>query len=584
MLTNGITSTLFFSYLQKTSISLIMSKLSYLSNPRQKPYRYSTITELIQKNTQRFPDHEILIHRGIDGSRDAMTYKELYMEASKLAKFLVYKGIQKGDKIALFGPNTLEWVVGELAILLAGGVAVHVTISVTDARDLWDIFRQADCKAFLIDPGKGEAFLDAIFQLLALFRRRRPSRQYKDIDSNDATVLFLREVDGIQGYRNLPGILEMEDTDVQLPVLYPEDEILIFTTSGSTGKPKMVSHSHFDVNNIDLFEQEPTMESIQEKTYNDRPFGWVGGSPVIQISNGITRVFSDSSLAIKGNDIMSVWDMIKAERCSKALLMPYCLGDLIAMKNSYTDDFQLDVILCGGQIIDNFYTQVVGVYTKNLVVVYGSTEAGFVTMRPPIQEGDTLEIGDIGGPVGGVELKTVDDSGDVLPRGVPGELCIRSRMVFKGYFQNEEANKVSFIGNRWFRSGDIATITNDNNVVIQGRIKDIISRGTRKIMPDAVEDVVIQMSGLLHVAVVPVPDKRLYEEVCLCFVTDRNSDVTVDDVKRFCEEHFEVRQSADGLGERPTYYFKFDSFPMLGTGKPNKRMIKMDAENRLKNQ
>lgn len=246
MLTNVITSTLFFFYLQKTSISLIMSKLSYLSNPRQKPYRYSTITELIQKNTQRFPDHEILIHRGIDGSRDAMTYKELYVEASKLAKFLVYKGIQKGDKIALFGPNTLEWVVGELAILLAGGVAVHVTISVTDARDLWDIFRQADCKAFLIDPGKGEAFLDAIFQLLALFRRRRPSRQYKDIDSNDATVLFLREVDGIQGYRNLPGILEMEDTDVQLPVLYPEDEILIFTTSGSTGKPKMVPHSHID--------------------------------------------------------------------------------------------------------------------------------------------------------------------------------------------------------------------------------------------------------------------------------------------------------------------------------------------------
>lgn len=146
-----------------------MSKLSYLSKPREKPHRYCTITKLIQKNSQRFPDLEILIHRGIDGSRDAMTYKELYVEASKLAKFLVYKGIQKGDKIALFGPNTLEWVVGELAILLAGGVAVHVTISVTDARDLWDIFRQADCKAFLVDPGKGEAFLDAIFAVTCAF-------------------------------------------------------------------------------------------------------------------------------------------------------------------------------------------------------------------------------------------------------------------------------------------------------------------------------------------------------------------------------------------------------------------------------
>lgn len=558
-----------------------MSKLSYLSNPREKPYRYCTITELIQKNAESFPDHEILIHRGADGSREAMTYRELLKEATKLAKFLIYKGIQKGDKIALFGPNTLEWVVGELAIVLAGAVAVHVTISVTDARDLWDIFRQADCKAFLIDPGKGEAFLDAIFQLLALFRRRRPSKDYKDLGSSDSTVLFLREVDGIQGYRNLPEIIKMEDSAVELPVLYPEEEILIFTTSGSTGKPKMVSHSHFDVTNIDLFEKEPTLESLQEKTYNDRPFGWVGGSPVIQISNGLTRVFSDSSLAIKGNNVMSVWDMIKAEKCSKALLMPYCLGDLISMKDSYKDDFMLDVILCGGQIIDNFYTQVVGVYTKNLVVVYGSTEAGFVTMRQPLKVGDTLEIGDIGAPCGGAELKVVDDNGNVIPRENPGELCIRSRMVFKGYFQNEEANKTAFIGNRWFRSGDTAIVTNDGSVVIKGRIKDIISRGTRKIMPDAVEDVVIQMSGLLRVAVVSVPDRRLYEEVCLCFVPDQKSDVTVDDVKAFCEEHFEVRQSADGLGERPTYYLQFDSFPMLATGKPNKRMIKLEAESRI---
>ncbi|XP_061179259.1 medium-chain acyl-CoA ligase ACSF2, mitochondrial-like [Saccostrea echinata] len=558
------------------------SEFSYLSKPREKPYRYRTITELIERNTRRFPDHEILIHRGIDGSREALTYKDLNEEASKLAKFLVKKGIKKGDKIALFGPNTLEWVIGELAIILAGGVAVHVTFSVTDARDLWDIFREADCKAFLIDPGKGEAYLDSIFQLLALFRRRRPSRDYKDVDSNDSTILFLRKVDGIKSYRDLPEILKMEDSDIKLPTLYPEDEILIFTTSGSTGKPKMVSHSHFDIGNIELFEVNPTEASIQEKTYNDRPFGWVGGSPVTQISNGLTRVFTDSSVAIRGSDVMAVWNIIKEEKCSKALLMPYFLGDLISMKDYYEDDFKTDIIMSGGQIIDDYYTQVVNIFTKQFVVVYGSTEAGFVTMGSPLNEGDTLEIGDVGSPCGGVELKVIDENGSVVPRGMPGELCIRSRMVFRGYFKNEEVNKTSFLGNRWFRSGDTAIVTEDDRVIIQGRIKDIISRGTRKIMPDAVEDTVIQMGGLLHVAVVPVPDKRLYEEVCLCFVPEKESGVTVTDVKRFCDENFEVRQSADGLGEKPTYFLQFDSFPMLDTGKPNKRMIKLEAENRIK--
>lgn len=78
---------------------------------------------------------------------------------------------------------------------------------------------------------------------------------------------------------------------------------------------------------------------------------------------------------------MLVWDMIKVEQCLKVFLMLYCLGDLIVMKDFYIDDFQLDVIFCGGQIIDNFYIQVVGVYIKNLVVVYGLMEVGFVIMR-----------------------------------------------------------------------------------------------------------------------------------------------------------------------------------------------------------
>lgn len=102
-------------------------------------------------------------------------------------------------------------------------------------------------------------------------------------------------------------------------------------------------------------------------------------------------------------------------------------------------------------------------------------------------------------------------------------------------------------------------------------------------MLDVVEDVIIQMSGLLYVVVVFVLDKCLYEEVCFCFVIDRNFDVIVDDVKCFCEEYFEVRQLVDGLGERLMYYFKFDLFLMLGIGKFNKWMIKMDVENCFKN-
>ena len=83
---------------------------------------------------------------------------------------------------------------------------------------------------------------------------------------------------------------------------------------------------------------------------------------------------------------------------------------------------------------------------------------------------------------------------------------------------NEEATRNSFLPGKWFKTGDLGFIKDDGTVVIQGRVKDVISRGTRKIMPDAVEDIILQMDRILHAVVVAVPDRRLYEEVCACFV------------------------------------------------------------------
>ncbi|XP_062612154.1 medium-chain acyl-CoA ligase ACSF2, mitochondrial-like [Saccostrea cucullata] len=177
-----------------------MSEFSYLSTPRTTPYVYKTVVDAFNETCTSYPDKEILIYWGIDGNRESLTYHQLQTETTTFARYLVSKGIKKGDKIALFGPNTLEWVVAELAIIMAGGVVVHVTLSITDVRDLWEIFSTAECKAFLIDPGKGEKYLDIIFQLIALFRRRRPSRDYKDIDSSDPTLVFLRKSEHLPSY------------------------------------------------------------------------------------------------------------------------------------------------------------------------------------------------------------------------------------------------------------------------------------------------------------------------------------------------------------------------------------------------
>lgn len=89
------------------------------------------------------------------------------------------------------------------------------------------------------------------------------------------------------------------------------------------------------------------------------------------------------------------------------------------------------------------------------------------------------------------------------------------------------------------------------------------------------------MDGLSHVVVVAVPDKRLYEEICVCFVAKPQIDVTEDDVKDFCTQHFDVKNVADGYGEMPTYFLKFGKFPMLDSGKPDKKEMQTEAVRRL---
>ncbi|XP_048741479.2 medium-chain acyl-CoA ligase ACSF2, mitochondrial-like [Ostrea edulis] len=299
-----------------------MSDLSYLCTPRTIPYKYKTITQVFNEITTTFPNKEILIYRGIDGTRESLTCRQLQTHATKLAGYLVRKGIKRGDKIALSGPNTLEWVIAELAIIMAGAIVVHVPFSNTDARDVYEIASTAECKAFLIDPGKRDEYLEMILQLNALLVRHTKS----------SALVFLRKSKNLASFDDLPGVLQLEEeVEVELPTLYPEDEIVIFTTSGSTGKPKMIPKTHFHAIN------NPIISS--GKVYNDRPFAWSAGSPILTVYQGTPKVFCDSSIASEGHSTMKIWEVIKEEKCTSAILLPYFLLDLVAHGENYKDPF-----------------------------------------------------------------------------------------------------------------------------------------------------------------------------------------------------------------------------------------------------
>ncbi|KAK3094536.1 hypothetical protein FSP39_002997 [Pinctada imbricata] len=553
--------------------------LSYLSNPRDRPYVYETMIDVLWRRTEKFPNKEIFVQHDIDGFRKAITYKELMQHVLKFSKFLISKGVKKGDFVALFGPNSIEVVIAQFAIMMAGAVAVNVAMSIKDGSDVLNIFLETDCKAFLFDPGRKMELHDPILQLLKTLKEKNPKVPPVSNDGDsDPLIVLLRAMDGASNYPTLQTALESEEPEVRFPTLFSEDVIAVFTTSGSTGKPKMVPHTHFSFANIPI----PDDLGFKDSTlYNDRPFAWLGGSPFTTIMLGETRIFTDASVTIGGEHTDKIWNIIKTEKCESALLMPYFIGDLLSKKDEYKDPFKLKFVLTGGQMLESFNTQTLGIFAESMVVAYASTESVTVSVGKLLKEGDQMESGYIGTLGLGLEMKLIDEDGHVTALGEEGEICVRSPILFNGYINNDEATKAAFLPGNWFRSGDLGIFKDDGSIIIKGRVKNIVSRGTRKIMPDAVEDIILKMDGILRAAVVAVPDKRLYEEVCACFVVKGGFSISEKDVETYCSERMLKKQTLDGLGDIPTYYLKFESFPRLLTGKIDKISIKGTAIERL---
>ena len=340
------------------------------------------------------------------------------------------------------------------------------------------------------------------------------------------------------------------------------------------GKPKMVLHDHISMQYL-LKWQNTTPDYII--FYNDRPFSWMGGFPLPLISNGDTRVFMATHLASNARYIIHLWRTMTENNCSKCIMLPYTIKDSIDnLEEIKSQGFNIRRILSGGQMVDGA-DKLIGVCCDEFLIGYAQTEfnATSVNYNP------NAERGDIGLPFPGVEIRIVDDTNHVLLRNNIGSIQVRGHPACKGYLNNPSMSKALFAEGGWLRSGDIGTITHEGRLVIKGREKDIISRGTRKIIPGFIEDVVCAMEGVKMVVVVGVPDRRLGEEVCLCFIPEETAHISVEDMKSFCQEKFVKTEAIDGFGDMPSFFLKFEEFPKLPNGKMDKKKLQQTAAGML---
>jgi fatty-acyl-CoA synthase len=192
------------------------------------------------------------------------------------------------------------------------------------------------------------------------------------------------------------------------------------------------------------------------------------------------------------------------------------------------------------------------------------TETSPVSFQSAVDDPIEARVSTVGRIHPHVECKIVNpESGEIVPRGIPGELCTRGYSVMLGYWDDPQATAASIDSDAWMHSGDLAVMREDGYVNISGRIKDMIIRGGENISPREIEEFLYSHPKISDVQVIGVPDLKYGEEVCAWIRLVDGEHATEDELRAFCRGQI-------ASCKIPRYIRFATEFPTTVTGKVQK--------------
>jgi len=454
---------------------------------------------------------------------ERLSFKQVYMAARQVAAGLVEGyGVQRGDRVGLAMRNANAWCVSYIGILLAGGCATllngwwqggELAAGITDSETklvIADVQRAARLEE--VDHGAKVITLDLtqpIDQAIA---------PITGAGGNAATVL---------------------------PVLTGQDLATILFTSGSTGQSKGAYSRHEAVvqaifnyvtqtaSIVHLLTQDGLMSDIQPAT--------LICTPLFHVTAEIP-VFLQSFALGRKLVLMPKWNaeeamrLIQDEQCNYFVGVPLMSYEILTHPNRKNYDLSTCKSYAGGgaprppEHVKRLATEM---GEAKPLLGYGLTETNAVGCGI-INENyvaKPLSTGPASKPL--VDMAILDDSGNELPQGSVGEVCIRSVANFEGYWNNEAATKAAFFDNGYFRSGDLGYLDEDGYLFIVDRKKDIIIRGGENISCQEVEAAIYEHADTNECAVFGLPDERLGEVVGAVIWVKPGSTLTAEDMCSF---------------------------------------------------
>jgi long-chain acyl-CoA synthetase len=530
--------------------------------------RYQSINAVFDEACGRFGPNTGFLHMGRQ-----MTFAELDRYSAQFASYLQHVcGLKKGDRIALQMPNCLQYPIAMFGAIRAGLIIVNTNPLYTP-REMEHQFKDSGAKAIVIMANFAHNLQEVIGRTEikhVIVTEMGDMLGFPKGLLVNAVVKYVKKM--VPAF-HLPGAVSFKQALSQ-GAAKPMDKVEVTSsdiaflqyTGGTTGVSKgaVLTHRNICANmeqnyhwmGISLKEGEEVVITalplyhVFSLTVNCLTFMRYGGMNVLITNPRDIPAFIKELQAVPFTVITGVNTLFNAlmNHPDFAKLdfkrLKTTVGGAMAVQRAVSDRWRQ---MTGGALVEG----------------YGLTEASPVVSCNPISGGE--KIGTIGLPFPSTDIKIVDDDGNEVAFGEPGEICVKGPQVMQGYWQRQdETDKV--IKDGWLHTGDVAQAEPDGFFRIVDRKKDMILVSGFNVYPNEVEDVLARHPKVLEVAVIGIPDTHSGETI-KAFIVKRDASLTVEELKEFAKTEL--------TGYKVPKHYEFrDELPKTNVGKILRRALR----------
>ncbi len=470
----------------------------------------NNIGQILTKRSVISPDIEALYD--VSANR-RFTYRELNLEANKVAVALTELGVRTGDRVGLLLMNSTEFISTFFAIAKLGGVVVPLNWRLV-ADELEFIVKDAGMTVLVY----GSEFTETVTELHSR-GDRTDIRDWVQVGPAGQVPAFARDFAALT-----------VDRQPQEPAVTASDDDLLYImyTSGTTGLPKGVMHSH-NTQLWALITNAVTADFAHGDRYlNPMPMFHVGAlTPAITVAyRGLTHVL------MRAFDPQAAWDLIESERITNSLMVPAMLQ---FMRSTFDPTRHhrkhLRWILSGGAPVPAALINAYAELGVDVHQVYGLTETcGPAAVTSP--EDAIRKAGSTGRAFLHTDIKVIRPDGSECDVGESGEVVVAGDHIMLGYWNRPEATAES-LRNGWLHTGDVGDIDAEGFVYIKDRVKDMIISGGENVYPAEIENVILGHPQVAEVSVIGIASE-VWGESPLAIVVRRDESLTEREIIDHC--------------------------------------------------